>query len=161
VAVGLNLLLIALVVLGAAVLIDLSRGALEGESPDAIEGQATSLAIVQSVVIAALVIVVPWLRRDRATPGDACVDCLVVTNRTGQPAGRLAVTVRGLVRYGPIPLVGLIWLALGVVDLIVGAIRADGRTLVDLVSGTRVITVRRFRFDDASPEPEQVLTSGP
>ena len=48
--------------------------------------------------------------------------------------------MRGLVRYGPIPVVGLIWLALGVVDLVVGLIRSDGRTFVDLVSGARVIT---------------------
>ena len=158
VAVGLNLLLIALLVLGAALLIDLGRGALEGESPDAIEGQALSLALVQAAVIAALVIVVPWVRRDRATPGDACVDCLVVNHRTGQPAGRLAVAVRAVVRYGPIPLIGLIWLGLGVVDLIVGAIRTDGRTLIDLVSGTRVITLRRYHFDESASEPDEALT---
>lgn len=86
VAVGLNLLLIALLVLGAALLIDLSR---EGRAePRRDQGQALSLALVQAAVIAALVIVVPWVRRDRATPGDACVDCLVVNHRTGHTTRR-------------------------------------------------------------------------
>lgn len=150
-AVGLDLLVFALSVLGIALIVDFLRGALEGESPDAVEGQVTQFGVVQAVVIVVLFVVVPAVRRDRAGPGLASVDCMVVGNRSCQPADRWSVAVRAGVRYGPIPVIGPIWLAFGLVDLAVATVRADNRTAVDLLSGTRVITLRRYRHDEESP----------
>lgn len=150
-AVGLDLLTFALTTLGVAVVIDAARGVLEGEDPQAVEGQAAGLGVIQAGAILALFIVIPWIRRDRATPGLACVDCMVAGQDSERPASRSSTAVRALVRYGPIPIVGPGWLAFGLVDLVVGLARSDGRTAVDLISRTRVITVRRFRFDEADP----------
>ena len=157
-AVGLDLLTFALVVLGVAVVVNYFRGALEGESPAAIEGQAAQFGVVQAVAIVVLFVLIPGLRRDRAGPGLASVDCMVVSNATGLPAGRLALAVRAAVRYGPIPVVGPVWLAFGLVDLGCATIRSDNRTVVDVVSGTRIITLRRFRHDQGAAE-ESALTA--
>lgn len=43
-------------------------------------------------------------------------------------------------RYLPLMVVGLPWLAYGLLDLVVAVLRSDHRTLTDLVSGTEMAT---------------------
>ena len=154
-AAGLDILVYLLATLAVVVLLDASRGALDGESPAAIEGQFIGLGLVQAGVILALFMVLPALRSDRATPGIASVDLAVV--RASGSAGSAAVwsvVVRALVRFGPVPVVGPVWFAFGLIDLTCALIRTDRRTLTDLLSGTVLITLRRFHRE--STEPQQL-----
>lgn len=155
-AAGLDIWVFILATLGITVVIDALTGSLEGESPTAIEGQVAAFGAVESLVIVLLFIVIPALRSDRATPGIASVD--LVTARASAPdtgASRWSLVVRALVRFGPVPIVGPVWFAFGIVDLTCAALRRDRRTLTDLLSRTVLVTLRRFR-DRVPGSPPQL-----
>ena len=102
---------------------------------------AAELAVdaVQLTVLGLLLVVVPSRRADRGTPGTAAVHLALSTN-DGSPARLHQLLIRALLRYLPLLIIGLPWMAFGLLDLLVALLRADRRTLTDLASRTVSVT---------------------
>lgn len=90
-----------------------------------------------------LMVIVPWLRHDRATAGQVVLN--IAPSRgveMVEQTGRGAVLVRALVRWAPIVAFGApALLAVAVVDLVLVLARADRRSLAGLASRTTTRTV--------------------
>lgn len=107
------------------------------EAPDR---GTTSFILISGAVSLLLFVVVPAVRRSRATPGAATV-MLVPVRLDGRPASPAALLVCWALRWLPIALVGLV--ALPIVMAIDGFVawrRGDGRSLVELIARVRVLT---------------------
>lgn len=97
------------------------------------------LGATQVGIALVLTVLIPSRRSDRGTPGSSSVHVGVVT-LDGSPAHLRHLLVRAAVRYLPLMVVGLPWVAYGMLDLVVAWMRSDRRTFTDLVSGTEVVT---------------------
>lgn len=102
-------------------------------------------SVVQYSVGALLLLVVPLLRADRATPGQATVLLALSSRSAPAPAGRASVVVRFVVRWLPI----LVWgtPAIAVVALLeVAAVatRPDRTSLAGLIARTATVTHDRL-----------------
>jgi hypothetical protein len=132
-AAGLDLILVVVVTFGLDVLVAFiadSRGI------DDLADRSWFVA-VQYLVGAVLLLGVPLLRRDRATPGQLTVLLGLSSSRSGSTASRASVLARFAVRWLPI----LVWgvpaiAALAVIELVTVFVRRDRRSLAGLVGGT-------------------------
>jgi len=117
------------------------------QQPDA--GSSEVMArLPQDVVFGAaagllLVVVLPLLRRDRATFGQVVLNVAPVLATTGSmPPGAGGVAMRALVRWAPIIAFGApALLAVGLVDLVVALRRDDDRSVAGLASRTATATL--------------------
>ena len=107
------------------------------------------LGVTQLGIVLLLTVLIPSRRSDRGTPGSSSVHIGVVT-MDGSPARLPHLLVRAAFRYLPLMVVGLPWLAYGLVDLVVAGMRSDRRTLTDLVSATEIATRSSIRARQGS-----------
>lgn len=119
-------------------------------------GESTLITVIQVLVGVVLFLVVPLLRGDRATPGYASVDVAVVS--AGSMTMRAcwwSILIRFAIRWLPLIFFGLLaFLLVAAVDLVCALIRGDRRSFVDLVSRTRVVTLRSLESEHVSPAVE-------
>ncbi len=124
-------------ILRAAVLLVLA--AIIGDISDETRGLVTVLS--QLFVLAVALVLVPTLVDPGRTPGYRAVG-LVVVNTAMDPASLQQLTARAVLRYGWLlatDTTTIFWFLL-LVDLLVAWRRPDNRTLIDLLTGTKVIT---------------------
>lgn len=119
-----------------------------------VQAAAPWLTVVTWVVAGLVFVVVPLVRDDRATPGQAAVLLALARPGAEQPAARWSVPVRFAVRWAPI----IIWgtpaiLVLLLVEGACVALRADRRSLTGLVAATRTVT-RDALIGDPVRSPE-------
>ncbi len=113
--------------------------AFDATGAQVLDGAELAIDAVQLVVLGLLLVVVPSRRADRATPGTAALH-LAVSASDGSPARLHQLLIRAMIRYLPLLIIGLPWVAFGLLDLLVALLRADRRTLTDLVSSTVTVT---------------------
>jgi len=111
---------------------------LQGIEAPAWQGWLTAVGIIVPTL---LLLGVPLVRRDRATPGQAAVLLGLASVRTGQPAGPRGPIVRFGVRWLPLLLLGSVGiLAVVVLESATVAIRRDRRSFAGLVGATTTCT---------------------
>lgn len=136
-AAGLDMVLVVVVTLGIDIVIAFIVDSRGGE-PETV--QAASVA-VQSAVMVLLLLVLPLLRRDRATPGQFTVLLALSSRDTGQPAPAWSALVRFVVRWLPVLIWELPGLAVvAVVEIAFVLARPDRRSLAGLLARTRSTT---------------------
>ena len=157
----------ALGFMGATITAQLTLGlVLTGPLGLSRETDSEVLGFVPFVVIVVFFVVVPMLRADRATPGQAAVlisprlvgkspgpddppdEQPSGTKPAGSGAGAVAgsqsqvafwrILVRAVVRFSWLLIRPEVFFLILLVDLVFSAVRKDRRTLVDLVSGTEL-----------------------
>lgn len=136
-AAGLDLLTVGLVSFTVDVVVEFAiaaRGStLEAESP--------VWTLIQVLVGALLLLGVPLIRKDRATPGQLTVLLALARDDALVPAGRGSVALRFALRWMPILAFGSIVLTVIVVsELITVALRKDRRSWVGVLSRSRDVT---------------------
>ncbi len=146
---GLDMVIVVVVTLGIDIVVAFVVDSRGGAS----ETVQTASIAVQYAVGVLLLLVLPILRGDRATPGQLTV-LLALSNRgTGEPAPAWSVLVRFAVRWLPI----LVWglrglLVVAVVEVATMLIRPDRRSLAALLA--RTLTTTHDALLDASPRSD-------
>jgi glycopeptide antibiotics resistance protein len=110
------------------------------------------LGAVQVGIALVLTVLIPSRRSDRGTPGSSSVHIGVVT-LDGSAARLRHLLARAAVRYLPLMIVGLPWVAFGLLDLLVAWMRSDRRTLTDLISATEMATRSSILARESSDPP--------
>ncbi len=136
-ATGLDVVVAVVVTLGIDIVVALIVDSQDGDSATV---QSASV-VAQSVVMVVLLLVLPLLRHDRATPGQLTVLLALVGRDTGQPAPAWSVLVRFIVRWLPV----LIWdlrglLVVAAVELTMVLARPDRRSLAGVLARTATTT---------------------
>ena len=160
-AAALDLVIVSVVVLGVdtlLVFLETSRGV-------DVETLGPWFSVVQYTVGTLLLLVVPLVRADRATPGQATV-LLAVSSRTAPaPAGRASIAVRFAVRWLPILVWGTPAIAVvALVELAAVATRPDRTSLTGLIARTATVTHDRLdepRNDAPLPDPAAATAPDP
>jgi glycopeptide antibiotics resistance protein len=136
-AAGLDLVVLLVVTLGVDVVI-----AFVGSSRGSdVESVRPVFELVQYAVGVLLLLMVPLVRRDRATPGQLTVLLGLSQDSTGEPAHAPSVFVRFAVRWLPVLVFGLVGLLIvAIAELATVLIRSDRRSLSGLLGRTRTIT---------------------
>ena len=147
-AAGLDLVIVSVVVFGVdalLVFLETSRGV-------DVATLAPWFSVVQYSVGALLLLVVPLLRADRTTPGQATVLLALSARGRGEPAGRASVAVRFAVRWLPILVWGTPAIAVvALIELATLATRPDRTSLAGLVARTATVTHDRLQSPEAQP----------
>ena len=147
-AAGLDVIVLVVIVFTADVLLAFLEAS-RGVDVDTLDPWFSA---VQYTVGALLLLVVPLLGADRATPGQATV-LLALASRDGPERARLtSVVIRFLVRWLPI----LIWGApaiavVALVELVVVAARKDRASLTGLIGRTVTVTHDQMHRSTAGP----------
>ena len=132
-----DLLLILVLTLAAEVALLLAA---DLRGVDITEARAWARAVGYAVA-AFLVLGVPVLRNDRATPGQVAVLVASARQDDDRAAGRARILLRFAVRWLPILVLGTTGiLVVAAVESVTVLLRRDRRSLAGLVSGTRTIT---------------------
>lgn len=154
---------------GTASVLALARLWTEGEpAPDDAGTALLAAAVVGAVVL-------PQLRRDRATLGGAALHLGLADARSAHPAARWRVLVRALLLPLPVTLalvLAPLWLApvLVAVHTSSALLRPDRAGLADLATGTRITTratftgalpTRLVRHREPGPAPAPAATGPP
>lgn len=101
----------------------------------------TSLTITSLTVSFVLFALVPGFRKDRAGPGIAAANLVLVATKTGGPAGWWALLIRWALWWIPLAVLGIPALAVMVaLDAVIALIRRDARGLRSIVAGTSFMT---------------------
>jgi glycopeptide antibiotics resistance protein len=101
---------------------------------------------VQVGVGALLLLLLPLVRADRATPGQLTVLLGTAARAERSPARRSSLVVRFVVRWLPVLILGLpALMVVGIVELLVIAVRRDRRSLSGVLSGSRTLTHDQMR----------------
>jgi glycopeptide antibiotics resistance protein len=101
----------------------------------------TSLTITSLTVSFVLFVLVPGFRKDRAGPGIAAANLVLVATKTGGPAGWWALLIRWALWWLPLAVLGIpVFMGIALVDGIVALARRDRRGLRSVIAGTSFIT---------------------
>ena len=132
-----DVLLVVLVTLGVDVVVAFSLDA----RGIALDQRSPLWLALQVTVGAGLLLVIPTVRRDRATPGQITVLLGLSRRASIAPAPRWSPVVRFIVRWTPILLIGgpMIAVVAGV-ELITVAVRRDRRSLSAVLARSRTVT---------------------
>lgn len=148
-AVAADLMLVASLTFGvdvvAAFVLDV-----RGMGADAGRGWFTTLGILVPTL---LLLGVPLIRRDRATPGQAAVLLGLASRASGTPAGPASPTARFAVRWLPMLLLGTAGIIIvTVAESLTVLLRRDRRSFAGLAGSTTTRTHDRLLADDRSGE---------
>ena len=149
-AAGLDMVVVVVVTLGIDIVVAFVVDSRGGES----ETVQTASIAVQYAVGVLLLLVLPMLRGDRATPGQLTVLLALVSRDTNRPAPAWAALVRFVVRWLPV----LIWdlrglLVVAALEFTMVLARSDRRSLSGVLAHTRTTT--HDELLDSSPRTDQ------
>jgi glycopeptide antibiotics resistance protein len=125
-------------------------------------GTDLALTVIQGAVAVLLLLVLPMVRGDRATPGQATVLLTCTDPAAPRPAARSGVAIRFAVRWLPV----LIWgvpaiIVLLAVELTTVAVRGDRRSLAGVLGRTATRTVDGLAADRAAGRGAPVRQAQP
>ncbi len=147
-AAGLDLVIVSVLVFGVdalLVFLETSRGV-------DVETLGPWFSVVQYTVGVLLLLIVPMVGADRATPGQATVLLALSSRSTAAAAGRASVVVRFAVRWVPILVWGTPAIAVvALLELAAVATRPERTSLAGLIARTVTVTHDRLRAIDAVP----------
>lgn len=111
-----------------------------------IEPGSLALAATALALSLLLFVVIPGLRSDRAGPGIAAANLILISSWRPVPPGLAAMLARWALWWIPMAVFGLLGLAIAVtVDATVAIVRRDRRGLRSLLAGTQYVTQARWR----------------
>lgn len=153
-AVVVDLMIVLVATLGLEIAVGFALD-LRGSDPDSVGTVLQAIAYALPVL---LLLGVPMVRRDRATPGQWVVMLGLARASDDRPAAVLAPLVRFVVRWLPMIVLGQVGIAVvTVLELVTVAVRRDRRSLAGALSGTVTRTHDRL----AAQEPRSADPTAP